>query len=251
MKKNSNGIRRLIFGPATGRSRIPVRSEDNLIQVTVQNTPPPGSAPVLAPGARSAPSASAIYEGFKAQRSELTDQLNELQGTRETIAGQLEDMGANAPERAALEKRLGDVDQRISSVDGMLAANATQISQAAAIPGAVVEPPQIVRNGPPEEAYIVGTIFMFIFFLPLSIALAKRIWRKGSTAVTSFPREIADRMTRMEQAIEATAVEVERIGEGQRFLTRLFTEGEGARAIGAGAAQPLERKQAKSPERLP
>jgi hypothetical protein len=55
----------------------------------------------------------------------------------------------------------------------------------------------------------------------------------------------------MEQAVEATAVEVERIGEGQRFLTRLFTEGEGARAIGAGAAQPLERKQAKSPERLP
>jgi hypothetical protein len=56
----------------------------------------------------------------------------------------------------------------------------------------------------------------------------------------------------MEQAVEATAEEVERIGEGQRFLTRLFTEGEGARVIGAGAAQPLERKQqAKSPERLP
>ena len=32
----------------------------------------------------------------------------------------------------------------------------------------------------------------------------------------------------MEQAVEATAVEVERIGEGQRFLTRLFTEGEGS-----------------------
>jgi hypothetical protein len=55
----------------------------------------------------------------------------------------------------------------------------------------------------------------------------------------------------MEQAVEATAVEVERIGEGQRFLTRLFTEGEGARVIGSGAAQPLERKQTKSPERLP
>ena len=66
-----------------------------------------------------------------------------------------------------------------------------------------------------------------------------------------IPKEITERLSRMEQAVEATAVEVERIGEGQRFLTRLFTEGEGARAIGAGAAQPLERKQAKSPERLP
>jgi hypothetical protein len=55
----------------------------------------------------------------------------------------------------------------------------------------------------------------------------------------------------MEQALEATAVEVERIGEGQRFLTRLFTEGEGARAIGTGSAQPIERKSVKAPERLP
>jgi hypothetical protein len=144
-----------------------------------------------------------------------------------------------------------EVDSRIATVDGMLAANAAQIAQAAGIPGAVVEPPRIVRQGPPEEAYIVGTIFMLIVLLPLSIALARRVWRRSAAVVTSFPREIAERLSRMEQAVEATAVEVERIGEGQRFLTRLFTEGEGARAIGAGAAQPLERKQSKSPERLP
>jgi hypothetical protein len=144
-----------------------------------------------------------------------------------------------------------DVSSRITAVDGMLASNAAQIAQAAGIPGAVVEPPRFVRQGPPEEAYIVGTIFIFVFFLPLSIAFARRIWRRSATVVTSFPREITERLSRMEQAVEATAVEVERIGEGQRFLTRLFTEGEGARAIGAGAAQPIERKQVKSPERLP
>ena len=160
-------------------------------------------------------------------------------------------MSSTAPERKALETRLTDVDQRISTVDGMLATNATQIAQAAVIPGAVVEPPRIVRQGPPEEAYIVGTIFIFVFFLPLSVAFARRIWRRSATVVTSFPRELADRLSRMEQALEATAVEVERIGEGQRFLTKLFTEGEGARAIGSGASQSVERKQVKSPERLP
>jgi hypothetical protein len=134
----------------------------------------------------------------------------------------------------------------------MLASNAASLAQASAIPGAVVEPPVYVRQGPPEEAYVVGTIFMIIVLLPLSIALARRVWRRSAAVVTSFPRELVDRLSRMEQAVEATAVEVERIGEGQRFLTRLFTEGEGARAIGAGAAQPLERKQTtKSPERLP
>jgi hypothetical protein len=230
---------------------ITVGSEDNLIQARTQTTPAPGAAPVLAAGARSAPSAAAVYEGFRAQRRVLSNQLDDLQGTRETISGQLEEMSATASERKPLETRLTDVDQRISTVDGMLAANATQLAQAAAIPGAVVEPPPIVRDGPPEDAYIVGTIFMFIVFLPLSIAFARRIWRRSAAVVTSFPREIADRLSRMEQAVEATAVEVERIGEGQRFLTKLFTEGEGARAIGSVVPQQLERKQTKLPERLP
>lgn len=209
------------------------------------------NAPVLAPGVRTAPSASAIYEGFKAQRRELADQLEELEDTRREISNQLQALPAG-PEKTALETRLTDVSARISAVDQMMASNAASIAQAAAIPGAVVEPPPYVPSGPPEEAYIVATIFMFVFLLPLSIAWARRIWRKSATVITSFPREITDRLSRMEQAVEATAVEVERIGEGQRFLTRLFTEGEGARAIGAGAAQPVERKQAsKSPERLP
>jgi hypothetical protein len=206
---------------------------------------------VVAGAARSAPSASAIYEGFKAQRNELNNQLEQLQSTRQGINNELEDMAASAPQRPGLEARLKDVDGRIMAVDQMLAGNAVQIAQAAAIPGAVVEQPRPINQGPPEDAYVLGGIFMIIVLLPLSIAFARRIWRRSAAVVTSFPRELADRLSRMEQAVEATAVEVERIGEGQRFLTRLFTEGEGARAIGAGAAQPLERKPTKSPERLP
>ena len=227
-------------------------NEDRVIQepAPTQGPSAPGT-PVVASGARPAPSPSAIYEGFKAQRHELNDQLEDLEETRREITLQLQQTPAG-PEKTALETRLTDVSGRISAVDQMLASNAASIAQAAAIPGAVVEPPPYVRPGPPEEAYIVATIFIFVFLFPLSIAWARRIWRKSATVITSFPREITDRLSRMEQAVEATAVEVERIGEGQRFLTRLFTEGEGARAIGAGAAQPLERKQAtKSPERLP
>ncbi len=205
-------------------------------------------APIAA--AQSAPSASSIYEGFKAQRQELRNQLNDLEGTRSAITGQLEDMPASSPERKPLETRLTDIDSRITSVDQRLAANAVDISKAAAIPGAVVELPPPIQQGPPEEAYVLGGLFMILVFFPLSVAWARRIWRRSS-AVAPFPRETGDRLLRMEQALEATAEEVERIGEGQRFLTRLFTEGEGARAIGTGAAQPIERKSVKAPERLP
>ena len=216
----------------------------------IPTTPSPGAGPLIA-GARSAPSPSAIYEGLKAQRNELNGQLEGLQNTRQGINNELEEMPASAPQRPGLEARLKDIDTRISAVDQMIAGNAAQIAQAAAVPGAVVQPPERIIQGPPEDVYVLSGLFMVIVLLPLSIALARRIWRRSAAVVTSFPREIAERLSRMEQAVEATAVEVERIGEGQRFLTRLFTEGEGARVIGSGAAQPLERKQTKSPERLP
>jgi hypothetical protein len=206
---------------------------------------------VLAGGARSSPSATAIYQGFKAQRNELTDQLNDLQGTREEIARQLDEADQGSASYKSLEARLNDVDQRISTVDKMLAANAVQLAQSAAIPGAVVEQPPPVYNGPPEEAFVLGGIFIIVVLLPLSIAYARRIWRRSAAVVTSIPKEIAERLFRMEQAVEATAVEVERIGEGQRFLTRLFTEGDAARAIGSGTQLPLQQKNVKSSERLP
>jgi hypothetical protein len=43
-----------------------------------------------------------------------------------------------------------------------------------------------------------------------------------------IPPEVAGRLERMEQAIEAVAIEVERISEGQRFTTKLLSEGKGA-----------------------
>jgi hypothetical protein len=224
-------------------------------QVEVQVAPPrpaAPNAPVVA-GARSAPSASAIYEGFRAQRRELSNQLNDLQDTRREISNQLEDIPSGDPQRAPLEARMKDVDSRISSVDQMLAGNSAQLAQAAAIPGAVIEtpPPMIIRDGPPEEAYVLGGIFIVVVLLPISIAFARRIWRRSAAVVTSLPREIAERLQRMEQSVEATALEVERIGEGQRFLTRLFTEGEGARALRGGSAQPVEVKPLNARDRLP
>jgi len=222
-----------------------------LIQSPQTKTGTTGSDAVLFT-AQPAPSASAIYEGLKAQRRELTNQLSDLASTRSDIAGQLEGMPTGSPERGVLDKRMADVDQQITTVDHKLAMNAMQLSQAAAVPGAVIERPPVVRQGPSDDTYVVlGSLFMLVALGPLSIALARRIWRRSAAVVTAFPRELADRLSRMEQAVEATSLEVERIGEGQRFLTRLFTEGEGARSLGSGAAHPIERKSAKEPERLP
>jgi len=51
-----------------------------------------------------------------------------------------------------------------------------------------------------------------------------------------IPAEVAGRLERIEQAVDAIAVEVERISEGQRFTTRLLSETRGGGALPAGQA---------------
>ena len=48
-----------------------------------------------------------------------------------------------------------------------------------------------------------------------------------------IPSEVMNRLERIEQAVDAIAVEVERISEGQRFTTKLLSEAKGL----PGAAQ--------------
>ena len=196
-----------------------------------------GGAPLSSP--------SSVLRGFRAQREELGDQLSNLQGTREELARELLQVPAGAAGRTGIEQRMAGIDTRIANLDKAIAEADAQVARASAVPGAIVDPPRIVRDGPPEEVFVMGTIFMIIVLLPLSIAFARRIWKRGGQVVAAFPREIGERLGRLEQAAEATALEVERIGEGQRFLTRLFTEGPQAHVLGAGAssgASMVERK---------
>lgn len=58
--------------------------------------------------------------------------------------------------------------------------------------------------------------------LPLARAHAKRMER--GIDPKALPNDLTERLTRMEQAIDSMAVEIERISEGQRFTTRLLSE---------------------------
>ena len=59
--------------------------------------------------------------------------------------------------------------------------------------------------------------------VPIARAIARRIEygiRGGMPA--ALPNDVGARLERMEQAIDAIAVEVERIAEGQRFTSKLL-----------------------------
>ena len=51
--------------------------------------------------------------------------------------------------------------------------------------------------------------------------------------------ELSGRLSRLEDSVDAVAIEVERIGEGQRFVTRVLTGADRVPAPGNGAAAPI------------
>lgn len=175
--------------------------------------------------------------GYVHQRSELRDQLSRLRDQRQDVSNQLQGDAAGA-DRRGLEQQITQIDQRITDVESQIAKADAQVATAAAIPGAVVETPPYVPPGPPDEVYVLIGIFMLVVLLPLSIAFARRLWKRSAAAITSLPQDIYDRFARVEQSLDAIAVEVERVGEGQRYVTRMLTER--PQALGAGAAERIE-----------
>ncbi len=67
--------------------------------------------------------------------------------------------------------------------------------------------------------------------IPLARAYARKL--DSDSKNPRIPTEVNSRLERMEQMIEAVAIEVERISEGQRFTTKLLSEGKG----GTGAVR--------------
>lgn len=209
---------------------------------------PPVEFPVVMPGPGEAPSAQAVYEAQVALRKELRNQLDRLEDQRGDLARELRSEEMTGAERPGIEARLKETDARISSIEQQVAQADLGVAKAASIPGAVVTPPPVRRDGPSEELVAIPIVFTIFVLAPIAIAYARRIWKRGATMVAPIPREVTSQLEAMGQAVESIAVEVERIGEGQRFLTRVMSDQ--GRALGQGAAQPIPvAQQAAQPVR--
>ncbi len=53
---------------------------------------------------------------------------------------------------------------------------------------------------------------------------ARGVRGQGEAEISAQSPEFANRLSRLEQAVDSVAIEVGRMGDGQRFMTRFFTE---------------------------
>ena len=74
----------------------------------------------------------------------------------------------------------------------------------------------------PIFGMITGVVM--VLGLPLVIVYARKLWMRDSSTSAPPSFETDARLERIEHAIDAMAVEVERISEGQRFVTKLLSD---------------------------
>jgi hypothetical protein len=232
-----------------------------MMQVTVIQAPPPpprsGATPGTGPyvvtkgeidrALSNVPMTAQDVANLKARRSELSTQLNSAEGRRRDLQKQLVNSNGQQ-DRAGLEQRIGVLDARISRIETDLEDVGRQLSSAPAAlansraDGIVIGP--TARSKLAQNAAPISIVFTIFVLAPLAISISRGIWKRGS-----LPREVsspadAQRLERMEQAMEAIAIEIERVSEGQRFVTRLLSDQRAGAPLAAG--QP-----AKDAARIP
>lgn len=184
-------------------------------------------------------------EKLEARVTELRLKVNDLEARRDRISAQY--TGATAGERARVAKALGDAQHEVNAAqieldmankryERVLVQSRPNVEAKIATVGPPVQRPFLT----PSQMEDAG-VGIFLLMLPLVLAFARRIWVRAGRNPTAASLDSGPRLQRIEQAVESIAIEVERIGEAQRFTTRLLSEREHAGAQIPSAA-PLRRE---------
>lgn len=165
---------------------------------------------------------------MRAQRTELSNQLISATGRRDDIVDQLRE--ASASERPGLEARLKVLDDRIVELESEIARTGELIAQA---PGELLNTSttQVPNIGGVQFRSVdttgIAVVFTLFVLAPIAFTVARLIWKRASAPMRPrLDAETQERMRRLESAVDTVAIEIERISEGQRFMTKLLAERE-------------------------
>ena len=195
---------------------------------------PPPEAALPQPAMAAAPAPSFLagvprtaqeLSALRARREELSNQLVSATGRRNQLAQRLRT--AQGAERAGIEQRLQFLDRRILQLESDIATTGQQLTAAPAGAWAGRGMPFDPMRGQRAERGIaaVGSLFTLLVFAPVAFAFARLLWRRANNPpAQARDPQTAQRLARLEAAVDTIAEEVERMGEGQRFLTRLLAE---------------------------
>jgi exonuclease VII large subunit len=184
------------------------------------------------------------------QQAQQQAQRELQQAQREVQQAQREAQQAQQEAQRAAQQAQREAQQAVRQMQAELARSTAREGQPVPFPPFPPGGPQI-----PEGAVIISVAFFIMcaviaIGVPIVRAFTRRMDRRNAVAPIA-DADTRDRLERIEQAVDAIAVEVERISEGQRFTTKIISESRGlpqpdpsaalAERAGDRSAVPLSR----------
>jgi hypothetical protein len=197
---------------------------------------------------------------LQSQVRNLRVELSGLQAQWDGLYSQLNAMLKNNPARPGVQQTWADVGVQMARVKGEIAFREARISQIRGVSdGTTTSSDNFPGGRIPNVAFPAAAVLLMVLGLPVSIAWARRIFRGRPQSAQSAP-DYTSRLENIERAIDTVAIEVERISEGQRFVTRILagrpdrvvaTDASGSpayaspapKALGAGPVEPISMPQ--------
>ena len=169
---------------------------------------------------------------IKARREELSDQLTSASSRRSRLVSQLNGTN-NETARRGLEERITILDKRMVQLESDIAATGQLLTSAPAGLLATTESAGRIAGLGSGQITALSIVFTVIVLGPLAIAAAIIMLKRSNKPAlppAAFT-QTAERLERLEQSVDTIAIEIERISEGQRFVTKLLSEGSAQTAL--------------------
>ena len=177
-------------------------------------------------------------EALMARRKELSSQLSSVDGRRGSLMSQLK-RASDPTVIKGLEDRIALLDARQLKLEKDIQTNGQALASPAA--GLIGSSSLPFVGGLRQSQVMTLSVLSIIFVLfPLAVGVARAMIKRSARPgpPPAVFTETAQRLERLEASVDAIAIEIERVSEGQRFVTKLLSEGQPAPALGAGQRAP-------------
>lgn len=213
---------------------------------------PAAAVEVWTPG-QTRPINEAEIAVLRRQRSEMSNQLSSARERRGELINEIR-VAPDGTEQGLL-LHLQVVNDRIVSIERDLERSGQTLRSGQVPIGTTLIAP---RFQSPTDAAERGAAISALVLVPLFLSFMVMRWRRGKRrGEKGAPAPEHDaRMERLEQAVDAIALEIERVGESQRFTQKVLAEANIMPALGVGqrAAEPIrmpayEEIRSRTPDR--
>jgi hypothetical protein len=211
--------------------QVPARASDPV--VVIQGAQ--GAQSISIPSPRTA----ADIDALRARREELSNQLQSVDSRRSKLISQLKQTGDPTATKG-LQDRLALLDQRQLQLETDIQQTGQQLTSPSAGTIASTAGPAVFLGLEQKNIMTLSVLSIVLIWFPLAFAVARGVWKKSNRPglpANAFT-ETAQRLERLEASVDAIAIEIERVSEGQRFVTKLLSESQPAPMLGAGQRTP-------------